>query len=82
MKNSQSKKFCRCIKHVRKTIRARNGKSKESGAIGVCVHSVLQRRGRTLKKFKCGQKPVLITQKPFRGGSCGVDTCTLQSPMA
>ena len=77
MKNSQAKKFCRCIKHVRKTIRPRKGKSKESGAIGVCVRSVIQRRGRTLKKFKCGRKPMLVTQQPLRGGSCGTDSCTL-----
>lgn len=77
MKNSQAKKLCRCIKHVRKTIRPRRGQSKESGAIGVCVKSVLQRRGRTLKKFRCGRKPMLVTQKPLKGGSCGLNSCGL-----
>lgn len=60
-------KFCKCIKSVRKTIRVRSGKqtaaAKESAAIGVCVRAVLQTRGRTLKRFACGKKPVLKTQK-------------------
>ena len=70
MKESQTKRFCRCIKKVRKTIKARKGSSKESGAIGVCVKSVLQRKlaptGRTLFKFHCktrkGKKGRVITQ--------------------
>lgn len=76
MKNSRAKKFCRCIKHVRKTIKARRGTA-ESAAIGTCVRSVLQRRGRTLKKFRCGKKPILVTQKPLRGGAC---PCSAGSP--
>ena len=73
-RKSQSKRFCHCIKSVRKTIKARKG-SKESAAIGVCVRSVLQRRGRTLKRFKCGPpRNHLITQAfPIRkqkGGQC------------
>ena len=75
MKESQTKRFCRCIKKVRKTIKARKGSSKESGAIGVCVKSVLQRKlaptGRTLFKFHCktrkGSKGRVITQ-PQKGG--------------
>lgn len=69
-KSTQKKlanKFCKCIKSVRKTIRVRGAKqtaaAKESAAIGVCVKSVLQTRGRTLKRFACGKKPVLNTQK-------------------
>ena len=65
----QALRFCRCIKGVRKTIRVRPGQSKESAAIAICVKSVLQRRGRTLKKFKCRGGvnptplgPVLTTQ--------------------
>jgi len=60
-------KFCKCIKSVRKSIRVRNGKqtasAKESAAIGVCVKSVLQTRGFTLKRFTCGKRPTLKTQK-------------------
>ncbi len=63
------KSLCHCIKKVRKTIklRRRSGhksvkKEKEKAAIGVCVKSVLQTRGKTLKRFKCTPKPYLITQ--------------------
>ncbi len=62
-RTSQKAKFCRCIKTVRKTIRPRKGSNAESAAIGVCVKSVLHRRGRTLKKFTCGKKARLVTQK-------------------
>ena len=71
--------LCHCIKKVRKTVRPRikrsnkSNKSKkiknptlqdrESAAIGICVRSVLQTRGKTLKRFKCGKKPYLLTQK-------------------
>ena len=53
--------FCRCVGKVRKTVKLRKGSpsgrtaaSKERAAIAICVKSVLQTRGRTLKKFKCG----------------------------
>ena len=62
----QSTKFCRCIKAVRKTIKARPGSTSESGAIAVCNKSILGRRGRTLKKFRCGKKPYLKTQKKIK----------------
>lgn len=55
-KNSLANKLCSCIKKVRKTI-----KRLEKNAIGICVTSVLQSRGKTLKKFKC-KPPYLITQ--------------------
>ena len=55
-------KFCRCIKSVRRTIKARDS-SKEQAAIAICVKSVLGSRGKTLKRFKCGKKPQLKTQK-------------------
>lgn len=72
-----ARKFCGCIKSVRKTIKARPGKASlsrraEQGAIAVCVKSVLQTRGRTMKKFKCGRKGYLKTQKMHRGGEHGV----------
>lgn len=60
-------KFCRCIKSVRKTIKARKGSTAEQGAIAVCVKSVLQTRGKTIKQFSCGKKPRLVTQR-MRGG--------------
>ena len=60
--------LCHCIKKVRKTVRPRNKrknpsfKEREKAAIGICVRSVLQTRGKTLKRFKCGKKPFLITK--------------------
>jgi hypothetical protein len=72
-KNKLASDFCRCIKKVRKTIKLRPGvkstaAAKEAAAIGVCVQSVLQTKGKTLKKFKCGKRMMLKTQKPLRGG--------------
>lgn len=60
--------LCRCIKKVRKTVKVRRGqnktlKGKEKAAIGICVKSVIQTRGRTLKRFKCTPKPYLLTQQ-------------------
>jgi hypothetical protein len=62
------REFCRCIKKVRKTIKVRQGQNKslkgrEKAAIGICVKSVIQTRGKTLKRFKCTPKPHLLTQK-------------------
>ena len=75
-KNKLASDFCRCIKRVRKTIKLRPGvkktaAAKEAAAIGVCVQSVLQTKGKTLKRFRCGKKAMLTTQKPLRGGSLG-----------
>jgi hypothetical protein len=59
--------LCRCIKKVRKTVKVRPGqkkglKGREKAAIGICVKSVIQTRGKTLKRFKCRPKPYLLTQ--------------------
>lgn len=63
------KELCSCIKKVRKTVKLRRGQSKskngrERAAIGICVKSVIQTRGKTLKKFKCNPKPYLLVQQP------------------
>jgi hypothetical protein len=60
-------KFCRCIKMVKKTVKARGPGSagKEKAAIGICVKSVLGTRKRTLYKFSC-KKGKLETQDPFK----------------
>ena len=58
-------KFDRCVKYVKKTVRARKGSTKESAAIAICTKSVLHKRGRTLKSYRKGK---LVTQKKFRGG--------------
>jgi hypothetical protein len=59
MRESQSQKFCNCIKAV---IRKSRKPLSENIAIPICVKSVLQTRGRTLRRFKCGKKPRVITQ--------------------
>jgi len=65
MKESMAKRFCQCIKKVRKTVKGNYKKQqKESRAIAICVKSVIQTRGKTLKKFSCGKTPKLTTQKP------------------
>jgi len=61
----QSDRFCQCIKKVRKTVKLRSGSGKEArerAAIAICVKSVLQSRGRTLKKFSCRKGSKLQTQ--------------------
>ena len=67
----QLDRFCRCIKSVKKTVKVRPGNAKstygkEQAAIAICVKSVLQSKGRTLKKFKCrgtrSKKAFLQTQ--------------------
>ena len=80
--------FCRCVKKVKKTLKARPGSISESGkkersaaegrAIAICTKSVLQTKGRTLRKVRCRDK-VLETQpmKPQEGGKfrwMGADT--------
>lgn len=67
-RKSLGTELCSCIKKVRQTVDVRQGQNKslkgrEKAAIGICVKSVLQTRGKTLKKFKCTPKPYLRTQK-------------------
>jgi hypothetical protein len=73
----QLDRFCNCIKSVKRTVKLRRGSKrgtngarstygKEQAAIAICVKSVLQGKGRTLKKFKCrgtrSKKAFLQTQ--------------------
>ena len=53
-------KFCRCIKAVRKTVKARTG-SKEGAAIAICTKSVLQTKGKTLRKISCKTKRLNVS---------------------
>ncbi len=55
--------FCSCIKSVRKSLKNVRRKDKEGRAIAICVKSMLHKRGRTLKKFKCRNGAMLKTQK-------------------
>ena len=54
------KKFDRCVKAVRKTVKARKGSTKESAAIAICTTTLLHPRGRTIKKYRKGR---LSTQR-------------------
>jgi len=53
--------FCRCIQKVRKSLSQTRRKDRVGRSIGICVRSVLQTRGKTLKYFNCG-KHRLVTQ--------------------
>jgi hypothetical protein len=55
-----SKKFDKCVKSVRKTVKARKGSNKESAAIAICTTSVLYPRKRTTKRYRKGR---LVTQR-------------------
>jgi hypothetical protein len=63
MKESMARRLCQCIKSVRKSGKGTR-KAKEQRAIAICVKSVIQRRGKTLKRFSCGKTPKLLTQPP------------------
>lgn len=57
-----AEKFCSCVGNVQKSMKL--PASNEGRAIAVCVKSVLQTRGRTMKRFSCrGKTPKLQTQK-------------------
>ena len=60
MYESLPQKLCSCIKKVQKSYKNKN----EKRAIPICVKSVLQSRGKTLKKFSCRNGPKLET-KPW-----------------
>jgi len=57
-------KFCECIKKVRKTLKGTRRKDKTGRSIAICVRSVLQTRGKTLKKFSCRKR--LLTTQPLK----------------
>ncbi len=53
--------FCRCIKAVASKF---GGIEKgEGAAIAICVKSILQSKGRTLKRFRCKNGASITTQK-------------------
>lgn len=59
VKENRLQRFCSCIKKVQKSRKNR----KESTAIAICVKSVLQTKGKTLKRFRCkGNAPYLQVQ--------------------
>jgi hypothetical protein len=54
------KKFDRCVKTVRRTVRPRKGSTKESAAIAICTTTILHPRKRTIKRYRKGR---LVTQR-------------------
>jgi hypothetical protein len=60
-KKISAEHFCSCIKKVKRTLKQK--KNKEGISIAICVKSILQTKGRTLKKFHCKKHPMLKTQK-------------------
>jgi len=65
-KTSKARSFCKCIKDVRKTIKARKGKTVEGSAIAVCTTRLLWPHGKTLRSVQCkknGRKALLMTQR-------------------
>ena len=61
MREAIGKRFCQCIKKVRKTIKSRG----EQAAIAICVQSVLHTKKKTLaKKFTCKNK-VNVKLQPY-----------------
>lgn len=59
-RKSTKRSFDRCVKAVRKTVKARKGSTKEGAAIAICTKTVLHPRGKTLKRYRKGR---LVTQK-------------------
>ncbi len=58
--------FCRCIKAVAPKF---GGMSRgEGAAIAICVKSILQSRGRTLKRFRCKEGASITTQSRTKTG--------------
>ncbi len=56
--------FCKCIKSVAPKF---GGPSRgEAPAIAICVKSILQSKGRTLKRFKCKKGASITTQRMKR----------------
>jgi len=66
MKENLPKKFCSCIKKVRRTVKLNSRKAKEQRAIAICVKSVIQKRGITLKKFKCRNGGPKLETQPIK----------------
>jgi hypothetical protein len=64
------KKFCDCVKSVRRYVKPKTGtgtSAKEGAAIAICTKSVLQTRGKTLRKFSCKKRAKLQTQRLKQG---------------
>lgn len=55
-------KLCKCIKKVDKTRRRKS----ESRAIAICKDTVINRKGLSIFRFTCKNKPLLIAKKKYK----------------
>jgi ankyrin repeat protein len=68
VRESLAKKYCGCIKKVRRTVKAKTGKTpqnREGAAIAICTKTLLQSRGRTLRKFTCKKGKANLKTQPL-----------------
>lgn len=68
VRESLAKKYCGCIKKVRRTVKAKTGKTpqnREGAAIAICTKTLLQSRGRTLRKFICKKGKANLKTQPL-----------------
>jgi hypothetical protein len=59
-RKSQTERFSRCVKMVRRSVKPLPGSNKESAAIAICTKTILHKRGRTIKRYS---KKRLVTQR-------------------
>ncbi len=59
-RKSQTERFSRCVKMVRRSVQPLPGSNKESAAIAICTKTILHKRGRTIKRYS---KKRLVTQR-------------------
>jgi hypothetical protein len=65
-RKSQTARFNRCVKGVRKTVKPRPKSTKEAAAIAICTKTLLHSKGRTLKKYRKGKRLMTQKKKPSR----------------
>ena len=59
-RKSQTERFSRCVKMVRRSVKPLPSSNKESAAIAICTKTILHKRGRTIKRYT---KKRLVTQR-------------------
>ena len=66
MREPQVDRFCRCVKKVKRTFRGKMRSGTEGRAIAICTKSVLQSKGRTLRKVRC--RDHMLETQPMKAG--------------
>ena len=66
MREPQVDTFCRCVKKVKRTFRGKMRSGTEGRAIAICTKSVLQSKGRTLRKVRC--RDHMLETQPMKAG--------------